>query len=105
MSDERNADPYGWLEDVTGERALDWVGQRNAETTAELTDGPRFAALKAEILDSLDANDRIPYVVRRAGYLYNFWQDASHPRGLWRRTTLADYRTAEPAWDVLLDLD
>ena len=105
MSDEHNADPYGWLEDVTGERALEWVGHRNAETTAELTDGPRFAELKAEILDSLDATDRIPYVVRRGGHLYNFWQDATHPRGLWRRTTLAGYRTESPAWDVLLDLD
>ena len=105
MSEESNADPYGWLEDVTGERALEWVGQRNADTTAELAQGPRFARLKAEILDSLDADDRIPYVVRRGEYLYNFWQDARHPRGLWRRTTLGEYRTDTPAWDVLLDLD
>ncbi|HEY4018980.1 MAG TPA: prolyl oligopeptidase family serine peptidase [Pseudonocardiaceae bacterium] len=100
-----NADPYLWLEDVTGERALRWVEQRNADTTAELTEGSRFARLKAEILDSLDAEDRIPYVVRRSGYLYNFWQDSAHPRGVWRRTTLAEYRTEQPAWQLLLDLD
>jgi prolyl oligopeptidase len=105
MSDEHNADPNQWLEDVTGERALEWVGQRSAESTAELTQGPRFAQLKAEILDSLDADDRIPYVVRRGEFLYNFWQDQRHPRGLWRRTTLGDYRTEQPTWDVLLDLD
>lgn len=105
MSDESSADPNLWLEDVTGERALEWVGQRNADTTAELTGGPRFAQLKSEILDTLDADDRIPYVFRRAGYLYNFWQDSANPRGLWRRTTLAEYRTDSPAWELLLDLD
>lgn len=105
MSDESNPEPYLWLENVTGERALEWVGQRNADTTAELTGSPRFTELKSEILDSLDADDRIPYVFRRAAYLYNFWQDSTHPRGLWRRTTLAEYRTENPAWELLLDLD
>ncbi|HJP76701.1 MAG TPA: prolyl oligopeptidase family serine peptidase [Pseudonocardiaceae bacterium] len=105
MSDESSADPNLWLEEVTGERALEWVGQRNADTTAELTGGPRFAQLKSEILDTLDADDRIPYVFRRAGHLYNFWQDSANPRGLWRRTTLAEYRTDSPAWELLLDLD
>jgi prolyl oligopeptidase len=37
--------------------------------------------------------------------LYNFWRDAHNPRGLWRRTTLDDYRTAAPVWEKLLDLD
>ncbi|HEX3778191.1 MAG TPA: prolyl oligopeptidase family serine peptidase [Pseudonocardiaceae bacterium] len=100
-----DGDPYRWLEDVTGEQALDWVRERDAETVAELTDTPRFAQLKAEIRDALDADDRIPYVNRRGEYLYNFWQDAAHPRGLWRRTTLAEYRTPQPAWEVLLDVD
>jgi prolyl oligopeptidase len=53
----------------------------------------------------LDADDRIPFVGRRGAYLYNFWQDAAHPRGLWRRTTLEEYRRARPEWDVLLDVD
>ncbi|MBB3664340.1 prolyl oligopeptidase [Prauserella sediminis] len=98
-------DPYLWLEDVTGERALDWVRARNDETTAAYTDRPRFAALQQELREALDADDRIPYVVRRGEFLYNFWRDAQHPRGLWRRTTLDEYRTAEPEWDVLIDVD
>ncbi|HEY8546255.1 MAG TPA: prolyl oligopeptidase family serine peptidase [Acidimicrobiales bacterium] len=98
-------DPYLWLEDVTGDTALDWVRARNAETFAELTGNPRYEALKAEILEALDADDRIPYVNRRGEHLYNFWRDASHPRGVWRRTTLDSYRTDEPDWEVLLDVD
>ncbi|WP_431905682.1 prolyl oligopeptidase family serine peptidase [Amycolatopsis thermoflava] len=102
MADE---DPYLWLEDVTGERALDWVRQRNAESVAELTGGTRFEQLRDEAREVLDADDRIPYIRRRGEYFYNFWQDAAHPRGLWRRTTLDSYRTERPEWEVLLDVD
>jgi len=98
-------DPYLWLEDVTGDAALDWVRARNADTLGRLARGERFESLRAEILDALDSSDRIPYVRRRGDYLYNFWQDAGHPRGLWRRTTLESYRGPAPEWDVLLDVD
>ena len=98
-------DPYLWLEDVTGEKALDWVRERNDEAFAELATGERFAVLRDSFREALDADDRIPYVRRRGDFLYNFWQDAEHPRGLWRRTTLESYRTAEPDWELLLDVD
>ena len=98
-------DPYRWLEDVTGERALSWVRERNAETIAELTGTSRFEALRAEIREVLDSTDRIPYITRRGGYRYNFWRDREHPRGLWRRTTLAEYRKDRPDWEILLDVD
>ncbi|HEY3143841.1 MAG TPA: prolyl oligopeptidase family serine peptidase [Acidimicrobiales bacterium] len=98
-------DPFSWLEDVTGDEALAWVRARNEEAFAELTTGPRFAEFKAGILEVLDSDDRIPYVGRRGELLYNFWRDAEHPRGLWRRTTLEEYRTESPDWDVLLDVD
>jgi prolyl oligopeptidase len=74
-------DPYRWLEDVTGESALAWVRERNAETVAGLTGGDRFEALRTEIRQVLDAEDRIPYVTRRGDLLYNFWQDSTNPRG------------------------
>jgi prolyl oligopeptidase len=99
------ADQYQWLEDVTGETALDWVRERNAETLGTLPGSARFEDLRTELRQVLDADDRIPYPRRRGAYLYNFWQDAAHPRGLWRRTTLAEYRRAQPDWDVLLDID
>ncbi|MFE9467797.1 prolyl oligopeptidase family protein [Streptomyces virginiae] len=102
MSDE---DPYLWLEDVSGETALAWVRERNAETVDALTGDPGFKVLEQEMREVLDDDGRIPYVVRRGRHLYNFWQDADHVRGLWRRTTLEEYRTDRPAWEVLLDLD
>jgi prolyl oligopeptidase len=103
--DAVDEDPYRWLEDVTGPSALDWVRDRNAETVGELSGGTRFQDLRTEIRQVLDADDRIPFVRRRGTYLYNFWQDAAHPRGLWRRTTLEEYRRARPDWEVLLDVD
>lgn len=102
MSDE---DPYLWLEDVSGEDALAWVRERNAETVDALTGDPGFKVLEQEMREVLDDDGRIPHVVRRGRHLYNFWQDADHVRGLWRRTTLEEYRTDRPAWEVLLDLD
>lgn len=98
-------DPYLWLEDVTGDEALAWVRDHNAPTLAELTDSDRFSQLEAQALEILDTDDRIPYVRRRGEYLYNFWRDAAHPRGLWRRTTLEQYLTDSPEWDVLIDVD
>ncbi|HMX11782.1 MAG TPA: prolyl oligopeptidase family serine peptidase [Burkholderiaceae bacterium] len=98
-------DPHRWLEEVLGERALAWVRERNAESAAELTTRPLFGELKAQLLEVLDDRLRIPAIQRIGEQVYNFWQDAAHPRGLWRRTTLDDYRAAEPAWVTVLDLD
>ena len=97
-------DPFLWLEDITGEAALDWVREHNDPTLAELC-GDRFERFREQALEVLDTDARIPYVVRRGDHLYNFWRDADHPRGLWRRTTLERYRTESPDWDVLIDLD
>ncbi|WP_024877156.1 prolyl oligopeptidase family serine peptidase [Saccharomonospora piscinae] len=98
-------DPHRWLEDVTGENALDWVRGHNAEAVRRYGEGEQFTALRDELRDVLDADTRIPYVRRRGEYLYNFWRDAAHPRGLWRRTTVDSYGTDAPEWDVLLDVD
>ncbi|WP_433036991.1 prolyl oligopeptidase family serine peptidase [Actinomycetospora sp. CA-053990] len=98
-------DPYLWLEEVTGDEALTWVKERNAESLDVLTGGERFTELRDGLRAVLDADDRIPYVRRRGALLYNFWQDAEHTRGLWRRTTLESYRTGDPDWELLLDLD
>lgn len=98
-------DPYRWLEEAHGERALAWVRERNAEARTELEARPGFADLRARIRAVLDSRERIPAVTRRGPWLYNFWQDAEHPRGLWRRTTLAEYRKPAPQWHTLLDLD
>jgi prolyl oligopeptidase len=98
-------DPWLWLEDVDSERALDWVRDRNAETEHALTALPGYPALRARLKTILDARDRIPYVGHHDGRFYNFWRDADHERGIWRRTTLDEYRTPQPAWETVLDLD
>ena len=98
-------DPYLWLEDVHGEKSMDWVKAHNAVTAKQFADNPQFDKTREQILEVLDSDARIPSVTRRGDYLYNFWQDKAHPRGIWRRTTLAEYRKADPKWDVLLDID
>ncbi|MDW8480088.1 MAG: hypothetical protein RML12_10255 [Xanthomonadales bacterium] len=99
-------DPYLWLEEVEGERALEWAKARSAEARCPLREGRRpSGACATELLAILDAEARIPYVSVHGGMLYNFWRDREHRRGLWRRTTLEEYRKPEPAWEILLDLD
>jgi prolyl oligopeptidase len=98
-------DPYLWLEEVQGDKALAWVRERNRAARAALEQHPRFESMRARFLEILDSRDKIPGVTRQGEHLYNLWQDASHPRGLWRRTTLAEYRKATPAWEPVLDLD
>ncbi len=98
-------DPFLWLEEVQGERALNWVRERNALSQKELTARPEYAPTKAQLLEVLNAKDRIPAVARRGDWLYNFWQDEANKRGLWRRTSLAEYRKPQPAWETVLDLD
>lgn len=97
-------DPYLWLEDITGDDALAWVRAHNEPTIAQLN-SERFETMRSEILEILDTDARIPYPGRRGEFLYNFWRDEANPRGLWRRTTLESYRTDDPDWDVILDLD
>ncbi len=97
-------DPYLWLEDIGGERALDWVRARNAESARAL-ENDAFRALRKRLLGILDSDARIPYVDKLGPWYYNFWRDAKNPRGLWRRIDLESYRTPQPAWETVLDLD
>lgn len=102
---DSEADPYLWLEEVTGERALDFARAHNEVVLERFAAADRFDTLQRRILDMLDTDAKIAFPVRRGQWLYNFWRDAQHPRGLWRRTTFAEYVRAEPDWDVLIDLD
>ena len=98
-------DPYLWLEEVEGERAMAWVREHNARTLGTLQGDPRFERLQSEALRILEATDRIAMPGFRGRAIYNFWQDKEHVRGLLRRTTLASYRTASPDWETVLDID
>ena len=98
-------DPYIWLEDVSGQRPMDWVNAHNARTQAVLEADPRYPQYYDEALAIAQAKDRIPYGTFRNGQIYNFWQDADHVRGLWRRTSLESYQSGDPAWETVHDLD
>ena len=102
---EQNEDPYLWLEEVDGAKPLAWVEKQNAGTLKVLEAVPEFEPIHARNLEILNSSARIPSVTIRGTYLYNFWQDADHVRGLWRRTSLDEYRKSDPAWETVLDLD
>jgi prolyl oligopeptidase len=99
------ADPYLWLEEVGGEKALAWVKEQNALSRRELEAAPEFEPIRRRLLSILDSKERIPYVVKHGRWCYNFWRDDRNVRGLWRRATLEEYKRPEPAWETVLDLD
>jgi prolyl oligopeptidase len=97
-------DPYLWLEDIEGPRALAWVEAQNERTLAAFGTA-QFAADRDVLAAILDRPDKIPYIARRGPWFYNFWTDAQNPRGLWRRCTPESFRLEQPSWEVLLDID
>ncbi|MCP3475797.1 prolyl oligopeptidase family serine peptidase [Bradyrhizobium sp. CCGUVB1N3] len=97
-------DPYLRLEEIEGSRALDFVEQQNGKTL-QVFGGATFTQDRDELASIYDRADNIPYVSRHGDHLYNLWKDADSPRGLWRRTTLEEFRKSKPSWDVLLDMD
>ncbi|MGL4609708.1 MAG: prolyl oligopeptidase family serine peptidase [Trueperaceae bacterium] len=98
-------DPYPWLETVEGDEALAWVREQNKVTQRELEALPNFEPLCERVLTMLDSEEKIPFIRKHGQWYYNFWQDKNHVRGLWRRTTLEEYRKEKPNWELVLDLD
>lgn len=98
-------DPFLWLEGVEDARALDWVRERNKESLAVLENDSRFPHFLKIAERLLQDKERIPYGSLYGPWVYNFWQDEKHIRGIWRRTTRESYRRAEPDWEIILDVD
>ena len=98
-------DPFLWLEEVSGDKAMSWVKSQNEVSTSAITASDDFGVIRDRVRGIFDSDERIPYVRMRADYLYNFWRDAEHPSGLWRRTNLASFRSDTPEWDVIIDVD
>ncbi|HBJ92091.1 prolyl oligopeptidase family serine peptidase [Ponticaulis sp.] len=103
--DPNGEDPNIWLEEVEGERALDWVRAQNDRTLGHLQATDLYNELQAEAEAIVNASERIPYGSVRDGMVYNFWQDADNVRGLWRRTSLESYATEEPEWETIINFD
>lgn len=98
-------DPFLWLEEITSERSLDWVKTENTRSEKVLKSSPVFDAMQQEAKAILTSSARIPLGSIRGNFVFNFWQDENHVRGLLRRTTLQSYITGSPEWEVLLDID
>ena len=99
-------DPYIWLEEIQGERALAKVDQWNADTEAVLTDQPEYPLAKAWAKQILDDTRQIALPDAIQGDMVtNLWRDADNPRGLWRIASLESYMAGAPEWRVLIDVD
>ena len=105
LAQEAGDDPFQWLEEVQGEKALAWVNQQNARSTKLLEARREFKPIFTRTLEILDSRDKIPAPDLLGETVYNFWRDDAHERGIWRRTSLASYRTAAPQWETVLDVD
>jgi prolyl oligopeptidase len=99
------ADDHLALEQVDGAEAMAFVAEENRKSLAVLTGDPRYETFRAEAQAILTATDRIRSPSFLGDGVGNFWQDATNPKGVWRRTTLESYRTATPQWETLLDID
>ena len=105
MTNRMAQDPYIWLEDVNSEKSLAWVKSHNQRTIDELQAKTTFERVREASLAIMSATDKIPMISFHRNYVYNFWTDQKNPRGLYRRTTYASYKTANPHWEILLDVD
>ena len=98
-------DAFQWLEEIESKKSLDWVKKQNKKSLSVLEKDPRYTVFLDEAKSILNAKDRIPYGQRRAGWVYNFWQDAKHVRGILRRAKPEAYRAKKTQWQTVLDID
>lgn len=105
LAQAQSVDPYQWMEEVQGEKALNWVKQQNQITRDKLKSDTTFDKLRTDVQAVLDSKGRIPGITKMGDSVYNFWMDAQNPRGVWRKTSFAEYKKAQPKWEVVLDVD
>jgi prolyl oligopeptidase len=105
LAETASPDPNIWLEDVYSPRALEWVRAHDAKALGVLAADTHYKIFYQQALALEQASDRIPRPEFLGAQIGNFWQDAAHAQGVWRRTSLDDYRHAAPDWRVMLDLD
>jgi prolyl oligopeptidase len=98
-------DPFLWLENATDSKAMDWVKAHDSATMKVFGADPNFLTFNSEILPILNSSDRIPKGNYEGGYVYDFWQDDIHVKGILRRATLQEYCKKDPAWETVLDID
>ena len=102
---QEQEDKFIWLEEVESEKSLDWVNSQNKKTIDVLENHPEFQSIYDKNLKIYNSKDRIAYPSIKGNYIYNFWQDGEHKRGIWRRTSMDEYSKKSPKWEIVLDLD
>ena len=102
----QSEDPFIWLEEIQGERALKQVDDWNKTTEQDLSRAPGFEAMRARAFGILTDNRQIamPDEVQ-SEFVTNYWIDGDHPRGQWRISPRAAYLAGRPEWRVLIDVD
>ncbi len=98
-------DPFQWMEEVENEKALAWAKEQSDEATSTFEAVPEFETIHEKVQEIYNSQDRIPSPVIRDQWIYNFWQDETHVRGIWRRTSLDEYMKEDPNWETVLDID
>jgi len=102
---DKTADPYAFLEEIEGAKAIAWAKKENARSLPELEADPRFAPMREEALAILTSTDRLATGAIHNGAVYNFWQDETNVRGVWRRASVESFRSGAPEWETVLDFD
>ncbi len=98
-------DPFQYLEEVDGTKALEFVNQQNQLSFDILSKRPEYDQVYNKSLEIYNSKDRIEIPSVYGKYIYNFWQDPQHIRGIWRRTSAKKYISGKPEWETILDLD
>jgi len=102
---QESGDRYMWLEEIESDKVLEWVKTKNKSTVDELEKYPEYQDINTKVLSILNSKDKIAYPSIRGDYIYNFWQDATHQRGIWRRVPFKGYFKDAIEWETVLDLD
>ncbi len=105
LTAEAQNDPYQYLEEVDGKKALEFVDNHNKKSFEKLSNSPYYQDIYNKSLAVYNSAERIVTPSIYGAYVYNFWQDKEHVRGIWRRTEKTSYVSGNPSWETLLDLD
>ena len=105
MNMAQKTDPFLWLENVDAKESLEWVEQWNNKSLTVLTSHPDYKSIYEKNLEIYNSDERIAEPTIYGDYIYNFWQDQNHERGIWRRTSLKNYINGNPDWETVIDID
>ena len=99
-------DKYLWLEEVLADNSLEWARSQNKKTIETFSSDPEFEHLVDRMTEVLQTKEKIAFAdFIHDGYVYNTWYDEKNIQGLVRRSKMMTYKSGNPEWEVLLDLD